>query len=119
MRHAPILGGKSGRYPAIAGSTETDRNQKHFLPGSRSEVEMLGWIFLGFVGWVAGFLFLMALMRMASDQERAAHREENLMTFLMSRSRISVTTDSRSRRLERPDPAPRRGFGLKIRNNHA
>jgi hypothetical protein len=40
---------------------------------------MLTWIIGGFVVWTVGFLFLLALMRMASDQDRAARREEMLL----------------------------------------
>jgi hypothetical protein len=37
---------------------------------------MLNWIVLGLVGWVFGLLVLLALMRMASDQDRAARHEQ-------------------------------------------
>ena len=36
----------------------------------------LGWILLGVVGWVLGLLFVLVLMRMASDQDRAARHEQ-------------------------------------------
>ena len=36
----------------------------------------LGWIVLGVVGWLLGLLFVLALMRMASDQDRTARREQ-------------------------------------------
>ena len=43
---------------------------------------MLTWIFLGFVLWTIGFGFLMTLMWMASDEDRAArHEEKNLDPF--------------------------------------
>jgi hypothetical protein len=37
---------------------------------------MLTWILLGLVGWVLGFSFVMILMRMAGDEDRAARHEE-------------------------------------------
>ena len=40
---------------------------------------MLAWILLGLVGWTLGFLFVLVLMRMAADQDRAARHEERLM----------------------------------------
>ena len=40
---------------------------------------MLAWIVGGFIVWAAGLLFLLALMRMASDQDLAARREEMLL----------------------------------------
>lgn len=40
---------------------------------------MLAWIVLGLVSWALGLLFLLVLMRMAGDQDRAARHEELLM----------------------------------------
>jgi hypothetical protein len=40
---------------------------------------MLSWIVWGLVCWTLGFLFVLALMRMAGDQDRAARHEEKLM----------------------------------------
>ena len=43
---------------------------------------MLGWTALGFVGWAIGFLFVMALMRMAGDQDRSArHKQKRIDAF--------------------------------------
>ena len=36
----------------------------------------LGWILLGVVGWLLGLLLVLVLMRMASDQDRAARHEQ-------------------------------------------
>ena len=36
----------------------------------------LGWIVLGIVGWALGLVFVLALFRMAGDQDRAARHEE-------------------------------------------
>jgi hypothetical protein len=36
----------------------------------------LGWIMLGLVGWAFGLLFVMVLMRMSGDQDRAARHEQ-------------------------------------------
>ena len=36
----------------------------------------LGWVMLGLVGWTLGVLFLLVLMRMAGDQDRAARHEQ-------------------------------------------
>jgi hypothetical protein len=36
----------------------------------------LGWIMLGLVGWALGLLFVLALMRMSGDQDRAARHEQ-------------------------------------------
>ena len=49
---------------------------------------VITWIVLGFVGWALGFLFVMILMRMASDEDRAArHEEKRLNPF----SDVSIT----------------------------
>ena len=40
---------------------------------------MLTWIVGGIIVWAVGFLFLLALMRMAGDQDLAARREEMLL----------------------------------------
>jgi hypothetical protein len=40
---------------------------------------MLTWIVGGVIFWGVGLLFLFALMRMSSDQDRAARREEMLL----------------------------------------
>jgi len=43
---------------------------------------MLTWIAVGLVFWIVGFGFLMALMRMASDEDRSArHVEKQLDPF--------------------------------------
>ena len=48
----------------------------------------LGWILLGVVGWLLGLLFVMVLMRMASDQDRAArHAQKRLDPF----SEVTIT----------------------------
>jgi hypothetical protein len=36
----------------------------------------LGWIMLGLVGWAIGLAFVLVLMRMSSDQDRAARHEQ-------------------------------------------
>jgi len=42
----------------------------------------LGWILLAVVGWLLGALFVLVLMRMAGDQERAArHEQKRLYPF--------------------------------------
>ena len=42
----------------------------------------LGWILLGVVGWLLGVLFVLVLMRWASDQDRAArHAQKRLDPF--------------------------------------
>ena len=40
---------------------------------------MLTWIIGSLIVWGIGFLFLFALMRMSSDQDAAARREEMLL----------------------------------------
>jgi len=40
---------------------------------------MLTWIISGLVSWTLGFLFVMVLMRMAGDEDRAARHEEKLL----------------------------------------
>ena len=40
---------------------------------------MLTWIVVGFVLWVLGFGFVMTLMRMSSDEDRAARHVEKQM----------------------------------------
>ena len=43
---------------------------------------MLTWILVGLVFWILGFGFVMALMRMASNEERASrHIERSLDPF--------------------------------------
>jgi hypothetical protein len=34
------------------------------------------WILLGLVGWALGLVFVLALMRMAGDQDRAARHQQ-------------------------------------------
>ena len=42
----------------------------------------LSWIMLGLVGWALGLLFVLTLMRMAGDQDRAArHQQKRLDPF--------------------------------------
>jgi hypothetical protein len=36
----------------------------------------LSWILLGIVGWTLGVLFVLVLVRMAGDQDRAARHEQ-------------------------------------------
>ena len=36
----------------------------------------LSWIMLGFVGWALGLVLVLALFRMAGDQDRAARHEQ-------------------------------------------
>ena len=36
----------------------------------------LGWVLLGVVGWLIGLLFVLVLMRMSGDQDRAARHEQ-------------------------------------------
>ena len=36
----------------------------------------LGWIVLGLVGWALGLVFVLALVRMSGDQDRAARHEQ-------------------------------------------
>ena len=37
------------------------------------------WIVLGLVAWTLGFLFVMALMRVAGDEDRAALQQEKFL----------------------------------------
>lgn len=41
-----------------------------------SGVNMLMWIVLGVVGWVIGIAFVLILMRVAGDEDRAARHEQ-------------------------------------------
>ncbi len=36
----------------------------------------LSWIMLGLVGWALGLVFVLALMRMSGDQDRAARHQQ-------------------------------------------
>ncbi len=36
----------------------------------------LSWILLGIAGWALGLLFVLVLIRMAGDQDRAARRQQ-------------------------------------------
>jgi len=36
----------------------------------------LGWVLLGLVGWALGLVVVLALFRMAGDQDRAARHEQ-------------------------------------------
>ena len=48
----------------------------------------LGWILLAVVGWLLGLLFVLVLMRMAGDQDRAArHEQKRLDPF----SEVTIT----------------------------
>ena len=46
-------------------------------PGRESVT--LGWILLGLVGWTLGLVFVLLLMRMSGNQDRAARREQKRM----------------------------------------
>ena len=48
----------------------------------------LSWIVLGLVGWALGLLFVLALMRMAGDQDRAARHEQRRLDPL---SDVTIT----------------------------
>jgi hypothetical protein len=39
-------------------------------------VTWLAWVLLGVVGWALGIVFVLALFRMSSDQDRAARHEQ-------------------------------------------
>jgi hypothetical protein len=39
----------------------------------------LGWILLGLIGWALGFGFVLLLMRMSGQQDRAARHEQKRM----------------------------------------
>jgi hypothetical protein len=47
---------------------------------------MLTWIIGGLSVWTLGILFVLALMRMASDQDRAARHEELLRNLSLRRA---------------------------------
>ena len=47
---------------------------------------MLTWIIGGLVVWTLGIVFLLALMRMAGDQDRAARHEELLRNLSLRRA---------------------------------
>ena len=36
----------------------------------------LGWIVLGLIGWALGLIFVLALIKMSGDQDRAARHEQ-------------------------------------------
>ena len=36
----------------------------------------MGWIMLGLVGWALGLVFVLALMRMSGDEDRAARHQQ-------------------------------------------
>jgi hypothetical protein len=43
---------------------------------------ILTWILLGLAGWVLGLIVVLALMRMAGDQDRAArHHQKRIAPF--------------------------------------
>jgi len=46
------------------------------IGATQGGVMSLGLIFLAVIGWMLGLLFMLILMRMAGDQDRAARREE-------------------------------------------
>lgn len=55
---------------------------------SRGKANMLSWIILGLVGWALGFLFVMVLMRISADEDRAArHQQKRLDPY----SDVSIT----------------------------
>ena len=51
---------------------------------------MLTWIIGGLLFWALGFLFVLALMRMASDQDHAARHEELLRNLTLRRADHAV-----------------------------
>ena len=61
------------------------RNARGIRAGRRI---MLSWIILGLVGWALGFLFVMVLMRISADEDRAArHQQKRLDPY----SDVSIT----------------------------
>ena len=46
------------------------------LPNGERANLTLAWIMLGAMGWLLGLLFVLVLMRMAGDQDRAARHEQ-------------------------------------------
>ena len=51
---------------------------------------MLTWIIGGLLFWTLGFLFVLALMRMTSDQDHAARHEELLRNLSLRRADYAV-----------------------------
>ena len=39
----------------------------------------LSWIMMGLVGWALGLVFVLALMRMSGDEDRAARHQQKRM----------------------------------------
>lgn len=46
------------------------------MPRGRKRYMSLGWVLLGLVGWAFGLVVVLALFRMAGDQDRAARHEQ-------------------------------------------
>lgn len=85
----------SNRFTSLAARTILDRPNALRISGLcsvarimlRVQRELTGsaqglsltWILLGLVVWALGLLVVLALMRMAGDQDRAARHEEILM----------------------------------------
>ena len=65
----------------IAACSKTNRECVRY--GAGSEVRMdLQWIVLAFVGWDIGMIFVLVLMHMAGDEDRAArHLERRLFPY--------------------------------------
>lgn len=59
-----------------------------FSPAKGQTAMNLGWILLALVGWALGLVFTLILLRMASDQDRAARREEK---HLFPHSDVTIT----------------------------
>jgi hypothetical protein len=51
-------------------------------------VEESGWVILVLVGWALGLLFVLILMRMSGDQDRAARHEQKR---LLPDSDVTIT----------------------------
>jgi hypothetical protein len=65
---------------ALAGRRCDHGVGRSVLRGNAASERMdVSWILLGLIFWTLGFLFVLALMRMAGDQDRAARHEQKRM----------------------------------------
>lgn len=60
-----------GQVAALAASSECALRDQ-----TAGRQVSLSWIMLGLVGWALGLMFVLVLMRMAGDQDRAARHEQ-------------------------------------------
>lgn len=76
-RVCPTLDSDAGGSSYLADETRLElRDWQNSMHRGPSGVDMLMWIVLGVVAWMIGIAFVLILMRVAGDEDRAARHEQ-------------------------------------------